>query len=67
MQSMAEIRLAQPTDLPEYRNFLLRHGRESGTEGNLIFTSHEEPWNRALEESEKERPEKWAKPGALPQ
>jgi GNAT superfamily N-acetyltransferase len=57
-----EIRLAQFSDLKEYRNHLLRHGKESGQDGDLIFAPYEQHWDQSLEDLKKEKTEKWSKP-----
>jgi len=56
---MIQLRLAQLSDLPLYREHLRRHGQESGRDGDVIFSPYEEPWDRPLETLQIEKESKW--------
>ena len=40
---MTILKLADVTDLPAYREHMLRHQSESGRDGDVIFIPYEEP------------------------
>lgn len=60
--SKTQIRLAHLNDLPAYHEHLIRHGKESGKDGDLIFAPYDEPWNGLPEALQKEKAEKWQRP-----
>jgi RimJ/RimL family protein N-acetyltransferase len=59
---MVSIRVATQADIPAFREHLLRSGKESGSGTDIIFAPYEKPWNRSLEELQKEKQEKWTRP-----
>lgn len=58
---MVEIRIAKIEDVHSYRQHLIRHGAESGNDGDLIFAPFDEPFDRPEEELRGEKSVKWVK------
>jgi len=58
---MPHVRPLDLSDIEDYYHHLLRAGRESGRDGDLIFTPHEDPWNKPYDTFLKEKTERWSR------
>lgn len=59
---MTILKLADVTDLPAYREHMLRHQSESGRDGDVIFIPYEEPDFPPLQYLTEEKTKKWSLP-----
>jgi RimJ/RimL family protein N-acetyltransferase len=59
---MLETRMARTEDLKKYWAHDLRHSSESGSDGDIIFSPFEEPWNGSEEETFNEKSVRWLRP-----
>lgn len=59
---MAKVRLAQMSDISILREHLIRHGLESGNDGDLIFNPYDGPWEQPEEKLRADKQVSWVKP-----